>query len=220
MGTGGGNVPLVKEYKSYVSWRDKKGRINTQDHRAFKGDMYSGTVPSMERGIPKVLIPEATKKGYKEAYEGDGIYINRPHQKRGVVQKDMIQTLKTSGNDLGVVVGKSIKPSVAKNFEREKEEIANSDKDIYQAKSDSGWQDNKVGLKTSPTIRANNNHTSVLDNNLRIRKLTPKECFRLMGFSDEDFDKASQVNSNSQLYKQAGNSIVVNVLEKILERLV
>lgn len=52
--------------------------------------------------------------------------------------------------------------------------------------------------------------------NLRIRKLTPKECWRLMGFDDEDFDKAAKVCSNAQLYKQAGNSIVVNVLEAIL----
>lgn len=50
-------------------------------------------------------IKEATTKGYKEAYDGDGVYINRPHQKRGVVQDGMIQTLKTSGNDVGVVVG-------------------------------------------------------------------------------------------------------------------
>lgn len=56
-------------------------------------------------------------------------------------------------------------------------------------------------------------------NNLRIRKLTPKECWRLMGFDDEDFEKAEKVNSNTQLYKQAGNSIVVNVLERILENL-
>ena len=50
----------------------------------------------------------------------------------------------------------------------------------------------------------------------RIRKLTPKECYRLMGFGDEDFEKAKATgNSNSQLYKQAGNSIVVNVLEEI-----
>lgn len=56
-------------------------------------------------------------------------------------------------------------------------------------------------------------------NNLRIRKLTPKECWRLMGFDDEDFEKASKVNSNTQLYKQAGNSIVVNVLERIFEKL-
>lgn len=49
-------------------------------------------------------IPEATIKGYKEAYDGDGVYIDRPHQKQGVVQKGMIQTLKTSGSDVGVVV--------------------------------------------------------------------------------------------------------------------
>ena len=54
---------------------------------------------------------------------------------------------------------------------------------------------------------------------LRIRKLTPKECWRLMGFDDEDFYKAEAVNSNTQLYKQAGNSIVVNVIEKIYEKL-
>lgn len=56
-------------------------------------------------------------------------------------------------------------------------------------------------------------------NNLRIRKLTPKECWRLMGFNDEAFAKAAKVNSNTQLYKQAGNSIVVNVLEAILKTL-
>ena len=54
---------------------------------------------------------------------------------------------------------------------------------------------------------------------VRIRKLTPKECWRLMGFDDEDYEKASKVNSNTQLYKQAGNSIVVNVLEAILKNL-
>lgn len=55
---------------------------------------------------------------------------------------------------------------------------------------------------------------------LRIRKLTPKECFRLMGFDDEDFEKAQNIpTSNTQLYKQAGNSIVVNVLESIFKEL-
>ena len=54
---------------------------------------------------------------------------------------------------------------------------------------------------------------------LQIRKLTPKECWRLMGFDDKDFEKADKVNSNTQLYKQAGNSIVVNILEAILDNL-
>ena len=54
---------------------------------------------------------------------------------------------------------------------------------------------------------------------IRIRKLTPKECFRLMGFSDENFEAAEKMVSNSQLYKQAGNSIVVDVLYYILVEL-
>lgn len=59
----------------------------------------------------------------------------------------------------------------------------------------------------------------VLQNDMRIRKLTPKECWRLMGFDDEDFEKAAKLNSNTQLYKQAGNSIVVDVLYYIFKEL-
>lgn len=54
----------------------------------------------------------------------------------------------------------------------------------------------------------------------RIRKLTPKECWRLMGFTDEDFEKAEAVNSNTQLYKQAGNSIVKDVLMAIFKEMI
>lgn len=53
----------------------------------------------------------------------------------------------------------------------------------------------------------------------RIRKLTPKECYRLMGFNDGDFEKAAQCNSNTQLYKQAGNSCVVDVLAHIFTQM-
>ena len=54
---------------------------------------------------------------------------------------------------------------------------------------------------------------------VRIRKLTPRECFRLQGFPDEYFDRARAVNSDSQLYKQAGNSVTVNVVYEIAKRL-
>ena len=114
-----------------------------------------------------------------------------------------------------VTVDKNIKPSVAKNYEREKDLIAQSDKEIYQCECDSAWQDNKVGIKVAPCLRASSTHTAVYSD-LRIRKLTPKECFRLMGFSDKDFYAAESVVSNSQLYKQTGNSIVVDVLYYIL----
>lgn len=70
-----------------------------------------------------------------------------------------------------------------------------------------------------PTITAENQDVCKIETQYRIRKLTPKECWRLMDFSDEDFEKAAEVNSNTQLYKQAGNSIVVNVLVAILGQL-
>lgn len=59
----------------------------------------------------------------------------------------------------------------------------------------------------------------IAENRLTVRRLTPRECWRLMGMTDEDFDKAKEVCSDAQLYKQAGNSIVVDVLEAIFENM-
>lgn len=72
----------------------------------------------------------------------------------------------------------------------------------------------------SQTLTDPCHNTQRLFDGLRIRKLTPKECWRLMGFDDTDIDKCVAVGiSNTQLYKQAGNSIVVNVLEAIFKNL-
>lgn len=70
----------------------------------------------------------------------------------------------------------------------------------------------------SPAIRSERYGLKV-EKQLNIRKLTPKECWRLMGFSDDSFEKAAKVNSNAQLYKQAGNSICVDVLKQIFKEL-
>lgn len=80
---------------------------------------------------------------------------------------------------------------------------------------------NKSELCPTLTTRPEGFKTAILPvtNDLRIRKLTPLECWRLMGFDDEDFYKAEKVCSNSQLYKQAGNSIVVDVLVSIFDEL-
>ena len=73
---------------------------------------------------------------------------------------------------------------------------------------------------TLDTMQGGNRQPKILSEDIRIRKLTPLECWRLMGFDDEDFYKAQQSGvSNTQLYKQAGNSIVVDVLEKIFKNL-
>ena len=139
-----------------------------------------------------VLIKNNTKQGYLEASDGDGCYITNIDKKRGTVQKEMIPTLKTS-LDIGVCVG-----STQKNAAVSK---------------------NGICPRLTSAMGQGGGHVPMHNYNLRIRKLTPKECWRLMGFDDSDFEKAEKVNSNTQLYKQAGNSIVVNVLEAIFKNL-
>ena len=78
---------------------------------------------------------------------------------------------------------------------------------------------NKNGLCPTITTEASQNWNILINEYPKIRKLTPKECWRLMGFDDEDFEKAKKVNSDTQLYKEAGNSVVVNVIEAIFNEL-
>ncbi len=73
--------------------------------------------------------------------------------------------------------------------------------------------------RISPTILTDTEICKV-ETEYRIRKLTPLETWRLMGFTDEDFYKAKQVNPDTKLYKQAGNSIVVNVLEAVFRQMI
>lgn len=88
--------------------------------------------------------------------------------------------------------------------------------------------ESKIGGGISPTI-ATENTPSVLEKwewtidgvtyLVRIRKLTPRETWRLQGFSDEDFDKAAEVVSATQLYKQSGNAICLDVIKAIFSNL-
>ena len=72
----------------------------------------------------------------------------------------------------------------------------------------------------APTLTRNSyQENNYLSDGFRIRKLTPRECWRLQGFPDWAFDKAQEVNSNSQLYKQAGNSVTVSVIAAIAKEL-
>ncbi len=75
----------------------------------------------------------------------------------------------------------------------------------------------RVGKQISQTLTTSCNQAVI--NQMKIRKLTPLECWRLMGISAQDFYKAQSVNSNAQLYKQAGNGIAVNVLVAIFEEI-
>ena len=174
-------------------WKDKSPTLNTkcQDTKIYVGnkslketleqnkiddtcyiDTYnkridkekSGTITTgvSFRNNTFLAIKNATKKGYLEATDGDGIDISsRMEYHRGTVQKGKTQTITTMGGE----------------------------------------------------------NNGVVSDDLRIRKLTPKECFRLMGVKDEDYEKCAKSQSDSSLYHLAGDSIVVNVLMAIFKEL-
>lgn len=160
-----------------------------------------------------VYVPEATKRGYKEAYEGDSVNLEQPKSltRRDQVGQQIAQTLTTSCNQAVV------EPFITKKykeFEKDKGYTPNMFNPYNKAEINdiAPTQSTQCGSTTSSA-------TVLIKNDLKIRKLTPKECWRLMGFDDIDFEKVEAVNSNTQLYKQAGNSIVVNVLEAIFKEL-
>ncbi|QHJ80804.1 MAG: hypothetical protein [Bacteriophage sp.] len=140
-------------------------KINNKRHSSTGNSVLdvsgiSPTLDTMQGGgrEPKVMVKEATKKGYDTATVGDSINISQPNSKtrRGRVGHGIANTLVTGSEQ------------------------------------------------------------ATLTSEYRIRKLTPRECWRLQAFPDELFDKAQQAGlSDSQLYKQAGNSVTVNVIEYI-----
>ena len=108
-------------------------------------------------------------------------------------------------------------PQVAiKNATKQGYTIAEIGDGIDLAYPDSETRRGRVQPQRSNTLTTSDNLGVLVDNEpIRIRKLTPKECWRLQGFTDEQYEKAAAINSNSQLYKQAGNAVTVNVVEEI-----
>lgn len=188
---------------------DKDGKRH-QAGSIYNKEGIAPAIDSMQGGYrqPMVDVINATKKGYDTAKEGDSINMSYPYsnKKRGRVGHGVAQTLDTSCRQATLV--KTNKIMVEGN--------------CFPSKHEAGRIVSENGI--SPTIKENHGTvTAVMKNTYpeyRIRRLTPLECWRLMGFDDEDFYKAKKAGmSDTQLYKQAGNSIVVNVLEEILKKL-
>ncbi|MBE2902463.1 DNA (cytosine-5-)-methyltransferase [Enterococcus lactis] len=170
-GVGSYVVESKQQEQVAIPAQDRQGIIvvgnlpgnHDQNSRVYNSRGIAPTLSTMQGGgqEPKILIKEATTKGYAEALPGDSVNISHPNSetRRGRVGKGIANTLLT-GEEQAVVT-----------------------------------------------------------DNYRIRKLTPRECWRLQGFPDWSFDRAKEVNSDSQLYKQAGNSVTVPVIADIAKRL-
>ena len=132
-------------------------------------------------------------------------------QMKDIQQNNMCPTLDTRCDCLGIVVN---------TRNKRQQELANK----IDAMKDGQFLDfyNQITNDTvsgTITTRVDASNSSAVYNNYRIRKLTPKECFRLMSVKDADFEKIAQNQSNASLYHLAGDSIVVNVLMAIFGKL-
>ena len=160
-----------------------------------------------------IKIPQATKQGYIECEVGGVADLSYPNSKtrRGRVQENGTISPTITATETGIC---RIEPK-ERFFKQALETFENSNADYGDTIDAYNKRVNQSGYSPTITTRPEGFKTAILPvtKDIRIRKLTPKECFRLMGFSDWDFDAAKNVGiSNSQLYKQAGNSIVVDVL--------
>lgn len=191
-----------KQIKDIQSWNAYEKPLETLDKDTSKtlttrsGDYTS----SMQLVRDNLKIKNATKQGYLEAEDGDGVDISsRMEYHRGNVQKDKIQTITTSGgNDRGVVIG-TYQYAKSDNFMQGKDRL-------------------QLGKETSDTLQTTPKE-GIVNSDLIIRKLTPRECFRLMGVKDEDFENCAKNQSDSSLYHLAGDSIVVDVIKYIIKQL-
>jgi len=149
-------------------------------------------------------IKSATAKGYEDATDGDSINFSVPNSetRRGRVGKQVAQTLDT-GCQQGIVYA-----------DKRLTETVNKNKFTNGLPSAIDSYNQSVSETIAPTVKLPHNDRFMFDG-YKIRRLTPRECFRLMDFPDT----FTWPVSDSQAYKQAGNSIVVNVLYKIIKNL-
>ena len=193
------------EEKYYIE-REKVEKLILKD----VGDL-SGVAPVLTPTAQDrhgIAIREATKKGYKVANEGDSVNLQYPgsETRRGRVGKSVANTLEANGINQGVVIN-PLKGKTRKSWRYEQNVITKN----------SMVRSLKSSLGGVPELIENCENGT---NQLVIRKLTPLECWRLQGFADEQFYKAQNVGvSDSQLYKQAGNSVTVNVIDAIAKEL-
>jgi DNA (cytosine-5)-methyltransferase 1 len=184
---------MIEYFKDHNDRHEKKGTGFTWQPK--DGDDIANALRSnaaLNATDNSIKVPSATSKGYEEAGDGDSINLERINSKtrKGRVGKGVAQTLNTACNQA-----------------------------VFQwvadYRKDEGLRIRKNNL--SPTILTGTD--VIVKNAYKIRRLTPLECFRLQGFPDEAFFRAEKVNSDTQLYKQAGNSITTCVMVELFKKI-
>jgi DNA (cytosine-5-)-methyltransferase len=223
--------PIIRENAKSDNQQSKIesiGNVNPSGN-GMNGEVYQadGLAPTLTTNTNKgegqkiaipVLTPDRAEKrqnGRRFKTDGEPMFTLTAQDRHGVVVENEIKkygTIQPNFNQSGVVYETDgIAPTIRC--------YGGGGLEPKIIQRDHGYNQGGVH-EIAPTLTSNsyheNNHLSF---GYRIRKLTPRECWRLQGFPDWAFDKAQEVNSNSQLYKQAGNSVTVNVIAAIAERL-
>lgn len=208
---------------------DSNGLIGTLCARDYK--------EPKQVAIP-VLTPDRAEKrqnGRRFKTDGEPMFTLTAQDRHGVVVSNEIKqfgVLQPNFNQSGVVYetdgiaptlrayqGGNLEPKIRVK-EATKQGFAEAEigDSVNLSHPNSKTRRGRVGKQIANTLLTGESQ-GVVEPDFRIRKLTPRECWRLQGFPDWAFDKAQEVNSNSQLYKQAGNSVTVNVIEVIAREL-
>ena len=173
---------------------------NPQVTRVYDINGISPTLNTMQGGgrEPKIVVPVLTPDRVEKRQNG--------------------RRFKTNGEPMFTITTQDRHGVLVKEATKQGYAIADVGDSINFSHPNSKTRRGRVGKNVANTLLTSDEQGVVLSD-YKIRKLTPRECWRLQGFPDWAFDKAQAVNSNSQLYKQAGNSVTVNVIEEIAKRL-
>ena len=208
---------------------DSNGLIGTLCARDYK--------EPKQVAIP-VLTPDRAEKrqnGRRFKTDGEPMFTLTAQDRHGVVVGNEIKkfgTIQPNFNQSGVVYeidglaptirayqGGNLEPKIrVKEATKQGYAVAEIGDSVNLSHPNSKTRRGRVGKQIANTPLTGENQ-GVVEPDFRIRKLTPRECWRLQGFPDWAFDKAQKVNSNSQLYKQAGNSVTVSVIAAIAKEL-
>lgn len=182
------------KYDKAIATFETRESVYDMSNRAYRSDGIAPTLLNHGCG------PLVTENKLKEITKG------KPQGQRVYDAYGLSVTLGSQGGGQGAKTGLyAVKPCLTPNRENKRQNGRRFKEDGEE----------RFALNTQ------DRHGVLLDNGeeIRIRKLTPKECFRLQGFPDEYFERAAAVCSENQLYKQAGNSVTVNVIYEIAKRL-
>ena len=192
-------------------------KINKVGNIRKKGKSQSGDVVSIDSLAPTLCSTTTQKDPLKVLIENEikqfGVLQPNYNQSGVVYEIDGISPTIRAYQEGNLEPKIRVKEATKQGYQEA--EIGDS---VNLSHPNSKTRRGRVGKQIANTLLTGESQ-GVVEPDFRIRKLTPRECWRLQGFPDWAFDKAQEVNSNSQLYKQAGNSVTVNVIAAIAQGL-